>query len=72
MKLSTKSRYATRLMVNLAFTYQKGPVQLNEIARKENISEKYLSQLVIQLRAAGLIRSIRGAKEAIFLQGPLL
>ena len=67
MKLSTKSRYATRLMVNLVFTYQKGPIQLNEIAQKEDVSEKYLSQLVIQLRAAGLIRSIRGAKGGYLL-----
>ena len=61
MKLSTKSRYATRLMVNLAWNYQQGPVQLNDISRKEDISEKYLSQIVITLRGAGLIRSLRGA-----------
>ena len=67
MKLSTKSRYASRLMVNLALVYQKGPVQLNEIAKKEEISEKYLSQIVILLRSAGLIRSIRGAKGGYLL-----
>lgn len=67
MKLSTKSRYASRLMVNLAFSYQKGPAQLNEIARKEEISEKYLSQIVILLRGAGLIRSVRGAKGGYLL-----
>ncbi|QEN08626.1 Rrf2 family transcriptional regulator [Oceanispirochaeta crateris] len=61
MKLSTKSRYATRLMVNLAWNYHQGPMQLNEISRKEDISEKYLSQIVITLRGAGLIRSVRGA-----------
>jgi len=61
MKLSTKSRYATRLMVNLAWNFQQGPVQLNDISRKEEISEKYLSQIVITLRGAGLIRSLRGA-----------
>ncbi|MDA3956286.1 RrF2 family transcriptional regulator [Oceanispirochaeta sp.] len=61
MKLSTKSRYATRLMVNLAWNFQQGPMQLNEISRKEEISEKYLSQIVITLRGAGLIRSVRGA-----------
>ncbi|MDC7235669.1 MAG: Rrf2 family transcriptional regulator [Spirochaetales bacterium] len=61
MKLSTKSRYAVRLMINLAWNYQQGPSQLNEVSRKEEISEKYLSQIVINLRGAGLIRSIRGA-----------
>jgi len=67
MKLSTKSRYAARLMVNLAWHYQKGPVQLNEIARVEEVSEKYLSQIVILLRGAGLIRSVRGAKGGYLL-----
>jgi len=61
VKLSTKSRYAARLMVNLAWNYQQGPVQLNEISRNEEISEKYLSQIVITLRGSGLIRSVRGA-----------
>lgn len=61
MKLSTKSRYAVRLMINLAWNFKQGPSQLNEIARKEEISEKYLSQIVINLRGAGLIRSVRGA-----------
>jgi len=48
-------------MVNLAWNFQQGPVQLNDISRKEEISEKYLSQIVITLRGAGLIRSLRGA-----------
>lgn len=67
MKLSTKSRYAVRLMVNLTFAYQKGPVQLNEIAKREEVSEKYLSQIVILLRGAGLIQSVRGAKGGYLL-----
>ena len=67
MKLSTKSRYAARLMVNLSLSYQKGPAQLNEIARREEVSEKYLSQIVILLRGAGLIRSVRGAKGGYLL-----
>ncbi|MBF9017065.1 MULTISPECIES: Rrf2 family transcriptional regulator [unclassified Oceanispirochaeta] len=73
MKLSTKSRYAVRLMINLAWNYKQGPSQLNEIARKEEISEKYLSQIVINLRAAGLIRSVRGAHGGYLLtQNPAL
>ena len=67
MKLSTKSRYAARLMVNLALVYKQGPIQLNEIAKREEISEKYLSQIVILLRGAGLIRSVRGAKGGYLL-----
>ena len=60
MKLSTRSRYGTRLMLKLALNYQKGPISLKDIAQQEEISEKYLSQLVIPLRASGLIYSLRG------------
>ena len=62
MKLSTKSRYASRLMIRLAMEDGSDPLQLNEISRQENISEKYLSQIVIPLRRAGLIESVRGAR----------
>ncbi len=61
MKLSTRSRYGVRMMIALAETAAAGPVFLKDIAAGENISEKYLSLIVIPLRAAGLIRSIRGA-----------
>ncbi|MDC7220912.1 MAG: Rrf2 family transcriptional regulator [Spirochaetales bacterium] len=67
MKLSAKTRYAVRLMVNLALNYRQGPVQLNEISAKEGISEKYLGQIVITLRSAGLVRSVRGAKGGYLL-----
>ena len=62
MKLSTRSRYGVRLMIVLARRISDGPVFLKDIAAAEDISEKYLSLIVIPLRAAGLIRSIRGAK----------
>ncbi|MFO7570856.1 MAG: Rrf2 family transcriptional regulator [Smithellaceae bacterium] len=61
MKLSTRSRYGVRMMIALARKAACGPVFLKDIASGENISEKYLSLIVIPLRAAGLIRSIRGA-----------
>ncbi|MDD3656085.1 MAG: RrF2 family transcriptional regulator [Atribacterota bacterium] len=61
MRLSTRSRYGTRLMLKLALNYSKGPVFLKDIAQEEEISEKYLSHLVIPLRASGLIYSLRGA-----------
>jgi Rrf2 family cysteine metabolism transcriptional repressor len=50
MKLSTRTRYGVRLMVALAQNYGKGPVLLKDIARGENISEKYLSLIIIPLR----------------------
>ena len=61
MRLSTRSRYGTRLMLKLALNYTKGPVFLKNIAQEEEISEKYLSHLVIHLKASGLISSSRGA-----------
>ncbi|MDD5614485.1 MAG: Rrf2 family transcriptional regulator [Candidatus Omnitrophica bacterium] len=61
MKLSTRSRYGLRLMFELALDYGNGPVFLKDIAKKEDISDKYLSQLVIPLKSSGLINSIRGA-----------
>ncbi|MDC7220393.1 MAG: Rrf2 family transcriptional regulator [Spirochaetales bacterium] len=71
MKLSTKSRYASRLMIRLAMEEGTEPLQLNEIARQEKISEKYLSQIVIPLRRAGLIESVRGARGGYRLNKPL-
>lgn len=61
MKVSTRTRYGLRLMIVLASQRSDRTVQLGEIALKENISEKYLSQIVIPLKAANLITSIRGA-----------
>lgn len=61
MKLSTRSRYGVRFMLALAEHSSGEPVFLKDIARKEAISEKYLSLIVIPLRRAGLINSIRGA-----------
>ena len=61
MKISTRSLYGLRLLYNLALNYNQGPQQLSEIAAREAISEKYLSQIVIILRTSGLITSVRGA-----------
>ncbi|HOC60439.1 MAG TPA: Rrf2 family transcriptional regulator [Smithellaceae bacterium] len=61
MKLSTRTRYGVRLMMALAIQYGQGPVFLKDIARGENISEKYLSLIIIPLRSVGLVNSIRGA-----------
>jgi len=49
-------------MLDLAKHYKEGPVQTKEIARRQNISLKYLEQLVIPLKAANLVKSIRGPK----------
>ncbi|MCX7981700.1 MAG: Rrf2 family transcriptional regulator [Syntrophales bacterium] len=61
MKLSTRARYGLRLMFALAKNYGKGYVLLKDVACAEEISEKYLSLIVIPLRSTGLINSARGA-----------
>ena len=60
MRISTRSRYGIRLMINLAANYSKGHTFLKDIAREEEISEKYLSQIVIPIRRAGLLIASRG------------
>lgn len=67
MKLSTKSRYGTRLMLDLAKRYNKGPVQLGDIAKREDISLKYLEQILIPLRRANFVKSVRGQKGGYLL-----
>ena len=61
MKLSTKGRYGVRLMVHLAMHVGEGPVFLKDIARHQDISEKYLWQLIQPLKISGLVNSTRGA-----------
>jgi Rrf2 family protein len=70
MKISTKIRYGARAMVELASHYGEGPIELKEIAKKENISLKYLEQVVNPLRADGLVKAIRGAKGGYSLAKP--
>lgn len=61
MRLSTRSRYGTRAMLELALHYGQGPVLLKEIAERQEISKKYLDQIITTLRAANLVKSVRGA-----------
>lgn len=61
MKISTKGRYALRLMVDIAQYGGDGPVPLRDVARRQQLSDKYLEQIVTPLARAGLLRSVRGA-----------
>ena len=70
MKLSTRSRYGTRLMLDLAEHYQKGPLHLSTIALQQGISVKYLEQIIIPLKKADYIRSVRGPKGGHILAKP--
>lgn len=67
MKLSTRLRYGLRALVDLAAYYGKEPQLIREIARRQEISQSYLEQIVITLRSAGLIKSMRGAKGGLML-----
>ena len=62
MKLSTRSRYGTRILVDLARHIDQGPVQIGEISKRQNISVKYLEQLIRPLKQADLVTSVRGPK----------
>lgn len=62
MKFSTRGRYGTRMMLDLALHYDQGPVQIGDIARRQDISVKYLEQLIIPLKKANFVNSVRGPK----------
>ena len=61
MKISTKGRYALRLMLDVALHSHGAAVPLRDVAQRQEISDKYLEQIVTQLSRAGLVRSVRGA-----------
>ena len=67
MKLSTRTRYGIRAILELAMNYGKGPLQIRVIAQNQDISVKYLEQLMTILRSAGFVRSIRGSKGGYLL-----
>ena len=70
MKLSTRSRYGTRLMLDMARHYHEGPLQLGDIAKRQEVSVKYLEQIIIPLKKARYIESVRGRKGGHILSKP--
>ena len=67
MKLSTRSRYGTRLILDMAQHFNEGPIQLGDIAKRQDVSVKYLEQIIIPLKKANYIESVRGPKGGHFL-----
>ena len=61
MKISTRGRYALRLMLDIALTGGETPVSLRDVSQRQDISDKYLEQIITPLSRAGLVRSVRGA-----------
>jgi len=70
MRLSTKARYGTRAMLDLAINSGEGPVLVREIARRQGFSARYLEQLLLFLKIAGLVRATRGARGGFSLAKP--
>ena len=68
MRISTKGRYAIRLMVDLALQKGGSPVSIKDVASRQEISEKYLEQIISGLNKAGYVKSVRGAQGGYLLK----
>lgn len=67
MKITAKSRYALRILLDLAVSGAKGPRTIKEIASSQGISEKFISRIAVPLRRAGLVATERGVKGGLRL-----
>lgn len=67
MRISTKGDYATRAMQDLALHYEKGPIQIEEIARRQHLPARYLEQILLSLKRAGFVESKRGVSGGYYL-----
>lgn len=67
MKISTKGRYALRLMLDMALNSNGEPVRIKDISARQELSDKYLEQIVSILNKAGLVKSIRGPQGGYLL-----
>ena len=70
MKISTKGRYALRMLLDLAVHHEHGYISLKEVAERQNISKKYLEQIVPMLNRSGILRTNRGNKGGYMLAKP--
>lgn len=68
MKISTKGRYALRLMIDLATNDTGSPVSIKDVAKRQGISDKYLEQIISVLNKAGYVKSIRGPQGGYVLK----
>lgn len=68
MRISTRGRYALRLMLDLATNYTGKPIRLKDVAKRQGISDKYLEQIISILNKAGFVRSVRGPQGGYALQ----
>ena len=70
MRISTKGRYGTMAMLDLALHYGESPILVKDIARRQHISGRYLEHLLISLKVAGMVRSARGTRGGFTLVKP--
>ncbi|MFC1999594.1 RrF2 family transcriptional regulator [Chloroflexota bacterium] len=70
MRLSTRGRYGTRALLDIALHSDGSPVPLKDIARRQDISLQYLEQLLSPLVRAGIIKSTRGARGGVVIGRP--
>ena len=70
LRLSSRGRYATRAMLDLAIHFGQGVIRLKDIAKRQQISARYLEQIFIPLRRAGLVKSLRGLHGGFTLGKP--
>lgn len=70
MKVSTKGRYALRLMLDLALNNTGEYIKIKNISERQEVSEKYLEQIVTALSKAGYVKSVRGAQGGYKLAFP--
>ena len=69
MKISTKGRYALRMMLDMAQHQERGAVALKDVAARQNISKKYLEQIALVLGQAGILHGARGHQGGYRLVG---
>ncbi len=67
MRISTKGDYATRAMQDLALHYDQGPIQIEDIARRQHLPVRYLEQILLSLKRAGFLESKRGVSGGYYL-----
>lgn len=70
MRLSTKTRYGLRALIDLAMHDEGRPVMLRKISERQSISKKYLDNIFSSLRVAGILRTVRGASGGYLLAKP--
>ena len=70
MKISTKGRYALRMMVDIAEHQKDGYVTLKDVALRQGISKKYLEQIALHISQAGMLRAVRGYQGGYMLARP--